>query len=378
MAIQRSVSNEWPPGPEARHAGARPASVAALGGGASSRVERIVVGAASLALGLGLLAALWLLARPLALLVAAIVLADALEPMVVWLGRWLPRAGAVVLIYGVLLALVVIAGWLVVPELLGQARELAARAPEMVERARQLVDSWLPMARAYGGPAVQSSLSQGAAGQAVALPLTLFSSALEALLVVAMSAYWLAALPRLRRFTLSLVPPERVDEVRGLFHEIGQSMGGYVRGTAIDAVVVGTMVSVGMTVLGIPYPLVFGLLAALGEPFPYVGPIVAAVPAVLIAFLDSPTQALLVLGFYLAVQLVEGYLLFPLVVGDQTEASPLLVILGLLAGGAVGGVLGALVAIPLVAALRVLTLRLVVPPLRRRTGGSLDAAGSDG
>ena len=107
---------------------------------------------------------------------------------------------------------------------------------------------------------------------------------------------------------------------------------------------------------------------------PVVGPILAAAPAILIALLESPTLALMVLGFYVALQLIEGYVLFPLVVGSQSEIPPLLIIVGLVAGGAVGGALGALVAIPLAGALRVVVVRGVAPAIRRRTWAPVDAA----
>jgi predicted PurR-regulated permease PerM len=146
-------------------------------------------------------------------------------------------------------------------------------------------------------------------------------------------------------------------------------MGGYVRGILIEALLITVIVFVGLWLLGVEYPLALAVLAGIGEFMPYVGPIMAAVPAVLLALLESPTLALIVLGFYVVLQLVEGYLLFPFVVGNQSEIPALLIILGLLAGGAVGGVLGALVAIPLAGALRIVVLRVIAPEIRRRTGG---------
>ncbi len=201
------------------------------------------------------------------------------------------------------------------------------------------------------------------------MPLTIVSSALEVVVVVFLSLYWLLALPTLRAFVLSLAPADQTDELRSVLREVGQTMGGYVRGVLIEAVLIGTIVFIGMQLIGVEYPLVLAVFSALGEFVPYVGPIVAAIPAVLLALLDSPSQALVVIAFYVVLQIVESYVLFPLVVGSQSEIPPLLIIVGLLAGGAVGGVLGALVAIPLAGALRVVVLRLVAPAIRRRTGG---------
>ncbi len=110
------------------------------------------------------------------------------------------------------------------------------------------------------------------------------------------------------------------------------------------------------------------LLAALGEFVPVVGPIAASVPAIVIALLDSPLKALLVLAFYAVVQLAESYLLLPNVMRTQSDIPPLLVLFALAAGGAIGGILGALVAIPLAGAIQVLVVRVLAPTVRRWTG----------
>jgi predicted PurR-regulated permease PerM len=176
-------------------------------------------------------------------------------------------------------------------------------------------------------------------------------------------------MPTLRAFFISLLPPEDTHQTRSVLEEIGQTMGGYLRGVLIEALLITVIVFLGLWLIGVQYPLALAALAGIGEFLPYVGPLMAAAPAVLLALLESPTQAVVVVGFYVVLQLVEGYVLFPIVVGNQSEIPPLLIILGLLAGGAVGGVLGALVAIPVAGALRIVVLRVIAPEIRRRTGG---------
>lgn len=335
--------------------------------GSGRRVRAQVVGAVTLALTLALLWLGWLLSRPIALLVAAIILANALEPVADSLARRMPRTYAIAAIYVALFALIVVAGALVVPSISDQAAEVGRNLPSLIERGQGLVARWGPLAGGVSGSAGQSVLG---GGWIASVPLAIVSSALEVVVVVFLSLYWLLALPTLRAFVLSLAPSDRADELRSVLREVGQTMGGYVRGVLIEALLIGTIVFIGMQVIGVEYPLVLAVLSAVGEFVPYVGPIVAAIPAVLLALLDSPSQALVVIAFYVVLQIVEGYVLFSLVVGSQSEIPPLLIIVGLLAGGAVGGVLGALVAIPLAGALRVVVLRLVAPAIRRRTGGA--------
>jgi predicted PurR-regulated permease PerM len=332
-----------------------------------------VIGAVTLALSLALLWLAWMFARPIALLVAAIIVANALEPVVDYLMRWMRRMFAIAAIAITVFAGIAIAIAVVVPNVMGQVDDVARTLPTLIERGRQLAEQWVPWTGDLGvsllEPPRNESNGSGGSSQVTSLPLAVVSSLFEAVLVAFLALYWLAAMPTLRAFLLSLIPPDRTDETRELLEEIGQTMGGYVRGVLIEALLIATIVYLGLWIIGVEYPLTLAVLAGIGEFMPYVGPILAAAPAVLLALLESPTQALIVLGFYVGLQLAEGYLLFPFVVGNQSEIPPLLIILGLLAGGAVGGVLGALVAIPLAGALRIVILRVVAPAIRRRTGG---------
>lgn len=341
-----------------------------------------VLGAVTLALSLAFLWLAWMFARPIALLAAAIILANALEPVVDFLMRWMRRTFAIATITAVLFGAVVLIGAIVVPNVRGQVQEVTQNLPTLIERGRELAQQWVPVTGGIGQALLQPSGNEGSSSgnggnsdggsggsSLTSLPLAIASSAFEAMLVVFLSLYWLAAMPSLRAFFISLLPPERTGQTRVVLEEIGATMGGYVRGVLIEATLIATIVFFGLWIIGVPYPLVLAVLAGIGEFMPYVGPIMAAAPAVLLALLESPSLALIVLGFYVVVQLLEGYLLFPLVVGNQSEIPPLLIIVGLMAGGAVGGVLGALVAIPLAGALRIIVIRVIAPAIRQRTRG---------
>lgn len=336
------------------------------------RVVGHVVGALTLAGALAFLWIGWMIARPLALLVAAIILGNALEPIVHALTHRMRRSFAIGTIAVSLLALVTLAVAVIVPAVDDQVAEFTRNLPTMIQRGQQLIRSWLPFAQDIERQLVQSPTPGGGstgAGNIASYPLTIVTSAFEVVLVVFMALYWLVAMPTMRELLLSLLPPEHTPGARAILSEIGETMGGYVRGVLIEACLIGVLVFGGLSLIGVPYALALAVLAGVGEFLPYVGPIVAAVPAVLLALLESPTMALIVVAFYVVLQLIEGYVLFPLVVGNQAEIPPLLIIVGLLAGGALGGVLGALIAVPLAGAVRIVALRLLVPALRQRTGG---------
>ena len=336
-----------------------------------------VIGAGAVALALAILAALWLLARPLSLLLAAIVLAEAVAPVVARLEHRLPRALAVV---GVYLSLALALGgiaWAVVPPLIGQTSALITDAPMLVERTRGLAERWNPGGGGLLVGSMQSTVTR-LGGALLALPFAIISSITEIVLVLVMSAYWLVAAPALRRFALSLVPEGDREQVAAVLDEMGRTVGGYVRAAVIHMPIVGVIVYVGLLTIGVSFPLVLALVAAVGELIPLLGPFIAAVPAVAIALLHSPGQAVTVLVFYVVVQQLESNILMPNIMRRQADIPPLLALFALFAGAEIGGVLGALIAIPLAGALRVLVVRLIAPAVRRWTGAGGSVAGSAG
>ncbi len=322
----------------------------------------LLVGIA-LAAAFGCLAVLWLLAEPITLLLVAIGIAQALAPVVARLERWLPRGFAIVLVYLVLVLVLGGIGILVVPPLVSQGQMLVLNAPELVARSREWLRGMDPDNAGRVTAAMQSAVDRFSR-ILLSLPFTLFSSILDIILVVFMSVYWLLAAPALSRFALSLFPLESRRRADGVMTAMGQTMGGYVRATAINGVIIGVMTYIGLLVIGVEYTLVLGVLAGLGEFLPVVGPIIAAVPAIVIALLDSPQQAIVVTIFFIALQQLESNLLVPFIMRQQADVPPLLSLFALLSGSALGGFVGALIAIPLAGALRVLVVRVIAPAER--------------
>jgi putative permease len=324
-------------------------------------------------LALGLLEFIWMIARPLAIVFAAVVIAEAMMPAVNRVERFMPRVLATLISYTVLVAFFIGIGWIIFPALVDQAQDVVERAPEFIEDAREFINRWDPV---NDGQIEERGTEwlEGAAGALAGVPFAIVSSVVEVFLVFVMSIYWVIAAPNMRRFFLSLFPSQRRPQVEDVLGEMGAAVGGYVRGTALDAVIVGAIVYFGLLIIGVPYPLVLALLAALGEFVPIVGPFIAGAPAVLIALLDSPLQALIVLIFYLVLQQFESNVLLPLIMNSQAHVPPLLVLFAIFVGGSIAGILGALIAIPFSGALRVFVLRVVAPAVRLWTGASNEDA----
>lgn len=329
--------------------------------------------AAALIIATVLLGSVWFLLRPLALLFVGITLAAALAPVVTWLQQWLKRTAATLAVYLVLVLLFVGIGWLIFPPVIEEAGQLIDRAPELYDQGQTWLQQNLPMEDIPVLDTVFSQIS-GIASTIVALPLEISSSLADIVLVLFISFYALVAAPEFHHFLLSLVPERHHEKAKEVMHGVPYAMGGYIRGASISGAIIGTLSYVGLTIIGVNFAVLLGIISALGEYIPYVGPFISGALIVIVAFLQSPTKALIAIGFALALQQLEGSIIAPNVMHPQTKISPLTTLFVVFAGWSVGGALGALVAIPIAAAIRVLIMQLVVPAVRRQTGAVANGA----
>jgi len=327
----------------------------------------VTAGGAALALGVSFLAVIWFMKRPLALFFISLTIAAAMTPVVRWIEQRLPRTLAVVAAYLMLALLVILIGAIVFPPLVDQAGEMAERVPDLADRVERWLQRRLPiddaaiLDRVFGQVAnLVSTL--------VALPLRVSSSLFDLLVVVFLSIYVLIAAPEMHKTVLSLVPDENEERVDYVLGRLVHNMGGYVRGVSITAAIIGSISYVGLLIIGVNFPLALAIVSGLSEFVPFIGPWIAGAVMVMVALLQSPTKALIVAIFALALQQVEGNLVHPNVMRPQTCVSPLTTIFAIFAGAAVAGLLGALIAVPLAAAIRVLVVELLIPAVRRQTG----------
>jgi predicted PurR-regulated permease PerM len=277
-------------------------------------------------------------------------------------------------VYLILIGIVGGALWWVVPELGTQAMNLARRIPDVVDQVTEVVDEVSSAADGTGMPAIENlrdtlgSVAASLTNAIVTFSGTLVSSIAQILLVVFMSAYWLIGRSALFGFIRSLAPPSEQNAISGTLDAFSETVGGYVRGVAISAMMIGILSYIGLTIIGVQYALVLALVAAFGELLPIIGPILSAVPAVAVALFDSFQTALIVAVFYLILQQIESNIISPNVMSNQADVPPLLTIVAISAGGTIGGILGALIAIPFAGMLKVIVVQIVAPAIRRWTG----------
>ena len=313
----------------------------------------------------------------LVLLFLGILLAESIRPIANKLQTWkIPRGAAVMIVY-LLLALVLTGlGLILVPPLLVQVRAVDDITMELTDWAQDAVPRLNQALITYGvedevrelGTTLTSSITQ-LFGTLAAVPFQVLGFLFGIVSVLVIGFFWMSATERFNRSVIALLPPKRAETVRSIAAELSQRAGGWVRGQVILMVFIGTVTFVGLFVLGVPYPLALATWASLMEIIPIIGPFLGAIPAILVALaLKSPWIALATAILYVIVQQLENNILVPKVMERAVGLHPILVMVGVLAGGVLYGILGIVIAVPLVAAMQVLAMRLVVPWLIAQMG----------
>ena len=296
----------------------------------------------------------------------ALLLASALEPLVARLRSGLPvaRGAALLLVYTGFLATALVIVLLIVPGALNQVGDLSAALPAALGRAKDTSQNLQPEAlRTSLGAiidaaikAIKSGPAPGA-GQVVSVGLAVVNVAVSAATILTLVYFWMTERARLQRFALSFLPSERRGGVREAWNEVEERLGDWVRGQLTLMAALAAMTGVAYSVLGLPSALLLALIAGLAEAVPIVGPAIGVAPAVLVALAIKPEVLPLVVIAYIVIQLVESNVLVPIVMRNAIGVSPLLIVLSLLVGTALGGLFGALVAVPVVAGLEAVLQR---------------------
>lgn len=305
----------------------------------------------------------------LLLLFVSILLASALEPMIGWLRERLPfsRVGTILVVYLAFFVVMVGMAFVVVPAAMNQGQKILASLPPFVEEVKAWAATLRPAALSTSITALVDSVAETIIPPPAAPPspttvvkvgTAVAEGALFLFTMLAIVFFWLVEHARLQRYTLAFLPAERRAGARAAWNGIETRLGLWVRGQLILMGAMGVATGTAYTLLGLPGALLLGLIAALTEAIPIVGPLLGAIPAILVAATVSPELALVVALIYIVLQLIEGNVLVPLVMRNTIGISPLLVLFSLLVGAEVGGLLGAFLAVPIAASVEIVLSRL--------------------
>ncbi len=311
------------------------------------------------------------------MLVGAIFLAYLIYPAVRRLRARMPLAAAIVVVYAAILVAIAALGWFVIPHLADDVTAFAQHYPELLGRVNsflydphEALTSRLPgwMRDAIARIPAEVALwvkTRGveSAGHAVLLLAGGFAAVVTFVIVPLMTAYLLLDLEHLRDGLSKTIPPRRWRATLQFLSDIDKVVGGFIRGQLLVALSVGVLVAIAMLILHVPYAFFLGAIAAIGDLVPYVGAILAFLPAFSIAWAGNGiVNALLVLGAFVVIFQAEGHLLAPNIVSKTMRLSPFVVLVALLVGGDMGGIFGLLVAIPAAGILRVVAMRVFGVP----------------
>ena len=255
-----------------------------------------------------------------------------------------------------------------IPQLVAQATAFAVQVPVYVEELQDrhtaigafnqqfgITDGIRDALSAAGG----TGLLTGVLG-AGAVVLGVLSSTL---IVLVLTVYFLADLPRLRRGMYRMVPASRRPRVILIGDEVFAKVGAYVLGIIVLCVIAGSSALTWMLIFGVPFPLLLAIMVMLLDVIPVVGTTAAGVVVTLVAMTVSLPIGLATAGFFVVYRVIEDYVLVPRIIGRAVKVPALLTVVALLLGGVLLGIIGAVVAIPVAAAVLLVVREVIVPRL---------------
>lgn len=329
--------------------------------------HRRLLGAALLLLVLG--TGLWRIRAILPPFLLAGVLSYLLNPLVSLLvRRGFSRLSALVFIYIAVLLLGAVGVGLIVPVVLGELNRLTEFLPGYFAQLQAMSAAFQERYSQFQIPqAVRQSLDDAfvtVQGQMIGLVssvaqsvLGIFTALFSLLLAPVLSFYLLKDLDMLRAGLRRFLPRRDRPGVLELLGEVDSVISGFVRGQLIVAAVVGLLVMGALALLRIRFAVILGIFAGITEIIPYFGPLIGAIPALAVAAVTSPVDALKVLAAIFVIQQLESQVLSPRIIGSHVGLHPLAVIFALLAGYELFGLLGMVAAVPVAGVLRVLIMR---------------------
>lgn len=298
---------------------------------------------------------LYLLSDVVVILLFSIIVASAVSPFVTWLQKLgIPRIIGVLALYLMVLAAVVTLSSLVLPSVLSELSNMSAYIPKFTSQLTTSLDTVQQGAPKYFDfvSEVQnivemlSGYLQQFSQSAFNLAIGAFGGLFSFIAIIVISFYLSVMKNGIQNFLAAIVPERYEEYITDLWRRVEIKVGLWLQGQMLLALIVGLLVFVGLTLLHVKFALVFAILAMLLEIVPVAGPVLAAIPAILMAFIQSPALGLWVLIMWVVIQQTENHLLVPLVLGKTTGLNPVVVILAILIGAQLAGIVGALLGVP--------------------------------
>jgi predicted PurR-regulated permease PerM len=338
---------------------------------------------------IGLVIAAWALlsilsvtSQVLSWLFVSIFLALALNPAVEWFMRHgvKKRGYAAALTYVLALGAIAAIGYAFIPTLVSQVNDFVQALPGYVDdltkgRGRlgflqekyHLVDKIKDAVNSGGATKVL-----GLTGAALSITKSIVSLVVGVITITFLTFFMLLEGPAWMERIYGLMPEKSRPRWRAIGHDVYRTVGGYVTGNLLISLIAGTLTTVVLLVVGVPYAVALGVIVAILDLIPLAGATIAAIVIGAVAFLHSITAGIVVVIFFIVYQQVENHFLQPVIYGRTVQLSPLAVLVSVLIGAQLAGILGALGAIPVAGAIQVILL-----DWQKQRRGRLEAAPPD-
>ncbi len=277
------------------------------------------------------------------------VLASALDPLVDRLKRYkIPRALSILGVYLLIILIIVLVFYLLIPPLAEQIKAMTVQLPDYLSQIApdflNQDNNWLAKIQ-ENLKYVSENLGKLTSGLYSAVT-SIFGAFATFVIILVITFYMTVEEEGIKRFFRSLAPLKYQPYLIQKINRVQEKMGSWLWGELLLMLVVGFLAGLSMWILGLKYFLVLGLLAALFEVVPIIGPILASLPAIFFAFSDRPLKALLVIIIYVVIQQIENQILVPKIMNKAVGLNPIIVLVTVLIGAKIAGLIGVILAVP--------------------------------
>jgi len=290
------------------------------------------------------------------LVLFSIVVASGIEPAAVWFQkRKVSRVLAVIFVYVLIFAVLGMLFYIIVPALFSQLSELSNTLPNYLNKpiGEQILDALPTLPESISSMFLEvadaaKSYVEKISGGLFTATTVLFGGAFSFFMVAILSFYLAVQEKGIETFLKIIIPLPYEEYSLDLWFRVRAKLGAWMKGQLLLGLLVGVLVYLCLTIVGIKYALVLAILAAIFELIPIFGPVLSSIPAIAMALLQSPTLAIVVAGMYFIIQQFENHLIYPLVIRKVVGVPPILTILALIVGAKLGGFMGILLSMPIV------------------------------
>ncbi|GAB1420272.1 AI-2E family transporter [Anaerolineales bacterium] len=326
--------------------------------------------------------------RIIIVLFVAILTASAVRPVINWLvARRMPRVVAIVLVYFVLATSIIILGVVILPPIVNQLASYLENENRLAYRIIAAQRWFESLISDVTKDEVASLVAPDEIRAAVTTFITQFRNTMpsmlnnisatvaESVLIFVMGAYWLTSHTKVTDFIAQVSPPKYRENAQQITNDIEVTLGSYIRGIVVISVVVGVLNFAGMLIGGIPNAATLAFITGIASAVPMVGGLIGSVFAILLTLVVAPQYVLGVIAITFVVQQIEAYVVGPRIMANSVGLDPLLILVYTSIGFVIFGLVGALIAVPIMGAIHILIIRLVIEPHKDRLKQFRDEGG---